>query len=303
MTSVRSFEEISGQSLQQFFDQWLFGSGHPELDIGFSQDPSNVILSVFQTQSDDKIFSFPLEIKLAITSSEGKLDIIKRTIEVSQTKTEIAFQIPSGGIVEWFSIDPDFKIVKDVKNVKAPVHFLLTKLMNRKDTTVIERIEAASNLRKIPPDDSIIDTLKKAILEEDLSLDDTFWGVSLEAARTLESMAPSNKIYDILVQCFASVDHPKTKTAIMKALRIFDNPELLGLFQKVLDDNNQSHNVQQQGAIGIGKMADGNTFNLLKRHLETESFQNLVAQGAITGLRIFGTVQRIQRLLHRLLRC
>ena len=36
MIFAKSLEEVSGESLQQFFNQWLYRAGHPELEIEYS---------------------------------------------------------------------------------------------------------------------------------------------------------------------------------------------------------------------------------------------------------------------------
>ena len=62
------FEELSGRSLAQFFDQWVHHIGQPTLDVGYSYDAKTrlVKLSVRQTQkvSDDALlFQFPLAVR------------------------------------------------------------------------------------------------------------------------------------------------------------------------------------------------------------------------------------------------
>ena len=60
-----AFEEVTGQDLNWFWNQWYFGSGHPKLDINYVYDlggkTSKVIIK--QTQSG-KIFRLPVAIDL-----------------------------------------------------------------------------------------------------------------------------------------------------------------------------------------------------------------------------------------------
>src|SRR5919198_2935326 len=46
-------ESESGTSLQQFFDQWIFKAGHPELKVEVYVDSSTVKLKIQQSQEDD----------------------------------------------------------------------------------------------------------------------------------------------------------------------------------------------------------------------------------------------------------
>ena len=172
------FEEISGRSLERFFDQWLFGKGHPELDIQFSQDENNNLkLRIMQIQSDDTIFNFPLDLKLIILTADGKLDIIEKNIEISEKESEKVIQIPQGSTVKWFSIDPHLKILKEIKKVDAPLELFVNHLHNRNATTIIERIDTIRFIGQLSTNDkNIVDALTRKVLEEDWSLDDTFLG-------------------------------------------------------------------------------------------------------------------------------
>src|SRR6187402_1196327 len=58
------FENVSGKDLKQFFDQWLYTTGQPELSIqwDYHSQSKEVIVTVNQQQSAE--FNFPLEISL-----------------------------------------------------------------------------------------------------------------------------------------------------------------------------------------------------------------------------------------------
>jgi aminopeptidase N len=55
-------EEVSGISLQEFFNQWFYQSGHPILSYTWqwNEDKKELQLTIHQTQND--LFAFPLEI-------------------------------------------------------------------------------------------------------------------------------------------------------------------------------------------------------------------------------------------------
>jgi aminopeptidase N len=58
-----AFEDVTGQDLNWFWNQWYFGAGHPKLDINYDYDASGKTARVFikQTQSG-KIFRLPVAI-------------------------------------------------------------------------------------------------------------------------------------------------------------------------------------------------------------------------------------------------
>ncbi len=57
-------EEISGQNLEQFFKQWLYTPGHPQVAIRWKYDQANATISLKITQQQETSFEFPLEIAI-----------------------------------------------------------------------------------------------------------------------------------------------------------------------------------------------------------------------------------------------
>jgi len=57
------FEDVSGKELKQFFDQWLYTTGQPDLEITWKYgDDKSLIIDVKQLQKN--IFKFPLTFKI-----------------------------------------------------------------------------------------------------------------------------------------------------------------------------------------------------------------------------------------------
>ena len=61
-----AFEEVTGQDLNWYFNQWYYGSGHPKLTIDYTYDDAakTVKVIVSQTQETGKIFRLPLAIDI-----------------------------------------------------------------------------------------------------------------------------------------------------------------------------------------------------------------------------------------------
>jgi aminopeptidase N len=70
-------EELSGRDFDGFFEQWLYKSGHPVLDIAWVYDGHSLVLTIKQIQKNT-IYQFPLELK-----------IINKNSVSSQVKVEI----------------------------------------------------------------------------------------------------------------------------------------------------------------------------------------------------------------------
>jgi aminopeptidase N len=60
----KAFEEVSGKNLKQFFTQWLFSHGQPELKINWEYIETSKTLKATIIQNQKQLFEFPLEIKI-----------------------------------------------------------------------------------------------------------------------------------------------------------------------------------------------------------------------------------------------
>ena len=65
------FEEVSGKDLKQFFDQWLYTTGQPELEVTWKYDADkSLVIDVKQLQKN--IFKFPLAFKINTATGSKK---------------------------------------------------------------------------------------------------------------------------------------------------------------------------------------------------------------------------------------
>lgn len=273
------FEEESGKSLQQFFDQWIYRKGHPVLRVEFSAVKNIAKIKIEQIQ-DGELFEFPLDLKLVFRDGSEKIE----SLNVKDREKIFCFTIDDRQL-DWFSIDPELKILKTVA-FKVSKQMLMSQL--KKGKTIVERIEAAQALKHYAAND-VADSLKETILT------DHFWGVAVEAAKTLGSLRTARS-FDALKMCLAQVNEPKTRIAIVAALGGFRKKELLELLTPVLW-NDKSYFVQSQAAAAIGKTRQKKAIPLLKEAANTSTFLDVVSQGAIAGLKEFAGDKEIAGLL------
>jgi aminopeptidase N len=87
-----AFEEVSGQDLNWFFNQWFLGAGHPVLDVNYETDTVNQKISVIVGQKQDLELSpiFRLPVDIAVYDSEGK-HVYKMLIDSLNQKQTFAY--------------------------------------------------------------------------------------------------------------------------------------------------------------------------------------------------------------------
>ena len=77
-------EEISKKDFKQFFKQWLYTPGIPQLEMKWKYNNKQKTVSITITQTQKQVFTFPLDLKIETKKAKGK--ITKLTIS-KQTET------------------------------------------------------------------------------------------------------------------------------------------------------------------------------------------------------------------------
>ncbi|HEY0060399.1 MAG TPA: M1 family aminopeptidase, partial [Flavisolibacter sp.] len=93
-------ERVSGKSLQDFFDQWLYKGGIPVLGIKTRIEEDKVEVTIIQEKGD---FRFPLELAVVL---QGKTNKYTVPIEGKETSFKLELKGVTGVI-----LDPDCKLL------------------------------------------------------------------------------------------------------------------------------------------------------------------------------------------------
>lgn len=269
------FEQVSGKSLQLFFDQWVFRKGHPELNIDISPVDTNKLRVKVEQIQDEDVFVFPLEIKIVRSHVEGSNEkkMLMETIPISERETEITFKISERNKIDWISVDPEFKILKEIKSFNAPNDMLIRQL--EKGETVFEKAQAIHAIEAQSSKD-MIQILKNSVKHD-------FWGVAVESARVLGSIKDSEGAsHSALLECLSSATNSKVKRSIVNTLGSFQNVNDLDLLSKIVQNDDESYFVKYEAAVALGHFKQ--SISLLERLVETNSFMQLAARGALRGL-------------------
>jgi aminopeptidase N len=98
------FEEVTGEDLNWFFNQWFFASGHPQLTCAYGYDEGlkQVTIDISQDQnlSNTPLYKLPITIDI-YTGSE----IISKKIVISKKSEAFTFDIPEKPLV--VNVDAD----------------------------------------------------------------------------------------------------------------------------------------------------------------------------------------------------
>ncbi len=101
-----ALEQTSGQNLEDFFNQWVYGPGHPQLEIESRAEGSELVVSVTQVQATDwPTFKFDFEIAI----QGGRRDGERETIQMSSRAETV--RIANAADATGLSFDPDVNVL------------------------------------------------------------------------------------------------------------------------------------------------------------------------------------------------
>ena len=261
-------EEVSGLSFDQFFDQWLFHGGVPELKIDYYWDASSkqARISVRQTQKlseQVRLFRVPLPVGFSIP---GHKALMRVKADVSKEVEDFYFPLPAQP--ELVRIDPDYSVLAKI-NFTPPGPMLDKQLQS----DVIGRLLAISML-----DGKHIDKLGKALREDD------FYAVRAEAAKALAKIAepearaaliagssnqPDARVRRVVVQSLAALNTTESQETLWKMASGEKNPDI------------QASIIETWGA----RPGDNAVTTALRTHLRGASYNNVLQIAAIKALR------------------
>lgn len=168
-----ALEDVSGQDLNWFFDQWFFQEGHPKLQIDYSYDEKagEVVVKVEQTQGADgmpPVFQFPVSVQ--IIHPGGRVQNEKDWMR--EQKAE--FRYPAPQKPELVLFDPDRVLLCERQENKTVDEYIT---QYYKASNVRDRLEA---LQQVPFEHPGFGALLADVLG------DSYWALRVFALDNLE---------------------------------------------------------------------------------------------------------------------
>ena len=293
----RTFEEVTGRSLAQFFQQWVYQGGYPAFEVNYSWDGEHSMarVRIKQTQQVDDLtpcFVTPVDLAFTVpTSDEAAKDehttetrtIAMRVMSGEDGQVEQSFYIPLEREPVMVRFDPDGWLLKTLKFERS------TKMMRYQfahDPDVLGRIEAAEALGEDGSDESI-EALKMAVFN------DTFWGVRVAAAEAL-GVIGSERAQSILLEGLQELTSPefsRVRTTIAETLGKFQVPQQAELAERsaqalkaLLERGDISYRVESAAAHSLGKTRSAGSVDHLEKLIDRPSLNHSVQRGIFNGM-------------------
>lgn len=173
-----AFENVTGEDLNWFFNQWFLASGHPSLKITQKIEGNEVVLNIHQTQNLNEFPIFKLPTQVAVVDSKGKTI---HNIVIDAVENEFRFPF-SGALI---TVIPDYQeaLLAEVEEDKPQSQFIAQYYHSN---------EWRTKNRALMFGTKDYDSTKAQQLILD-ALTDSFWALRVEAISKAGLLTEANK--------------------------------------------------------------------------------------------------------------
>ncbi len=282
-----AIEEATGQSMDWFFDEWLYKMGHPVLRVTQAYVPATktLTLKVKQEQKPDPsyaypqatLFQMPVEIEIATASGAR----VERVIIEPTEEQSFSFQVDAEPRLVNF--DYGDTLIKEL-HFDKPTDALIYQL--NRDEDVMGRMWALGQLSDRRKDKSTADAEKELIAKSIATslAQDQFWGMRFEDATALQD-ATGDAVKTALLA--ATKDkNPRVRARAIQALGARKDPTLAATYQEALGD--ESYGVIRAAAEALGQTKRPSVYDSLMKLLDTSSWRGNIRVAGLNGLAALG---------------
>ncbi len=247
-----AIEEATGQSMDWFFDEWLYKMGHPVFRVTQAYNPAakTLTLKVKQEQKPDPnyaypqgtLFQAPVDIEIGTTSGSR----VERVMIEPKEEQAFTFLVNSEPLIVNF--DYGNTLIKEL-HFDKPTDALIFQLNHDED--VMGRMWALGQLSERRKDTSTTDSERELILKSLATsvAQDKFWGMRFESAAALQD-APGNYVKTALLAATRD-KNPRVRARAIQALGARKDPTLASTYQQLLGD--ESYSVIRAAAEALGQ--------------------------------------------------
>ena len=263
-------EELSGRSFDQFFDQWVYHAGVPELEVDYAWAERDRLarLTVRQTQAvTDKVLLFRFPLTVRFKTKAGMLD---RRVEIKDKSED--FYFPLAEAPQGILVDPDLALLAKVR-FQPPASMLLAQLAG--DGELTGRLGAVALLQSRKDHEAVV-RLKEALNG------DRFHGVRLEASAALQAIHTEGALAALLASTKQS-DARVRRAVVTDIGRFYNEQAQVEMLRVVQEEKNPDIVAEALAALCACPKPEAEA--VLVKHLRSDSYRNRLAEAAIRALR------------------
>ena len=226
-----AFEEVTGEDLNWFFNQWFLSSGHPVLEINSSYDEVNkkIVLKVNQKQDFSKtpVFEIPLFVDHYHADGQGGAKRLREKIRITETNQVFEFSVTDQPLL--INFDAEKALLAKKIETKTNSEYIV---QYKYATTFVDRLEALQSFRGKVNDPQVYETVKLALKDAWKGHRSKAIGLLYEVAKTRES-----EIKPLLVEIAKSDASTQVRSEAIEFLsKNYQGEDLVNLYKESLSD-------------------------------------------------------------------
>ncbi len=299
-----AIEEATGQSMDWFFDEWLYKMGHPVFEVSKSYDANakKLTLNVKQTQTLDVTSPFP-QTEFFQTYVDVEIDGKVNRVWI-EPKAENVFTFGAATEPKLVNFDYEGTLLKELKFEKSTDE-LIYQMLNDQD--IIGRHWALDELSKTAAADNVADADKAKIITamKNAVENDKNYRIKRAAMRELAAILVQKnqdgmpvvalKLDDataaVLVKT-AKDENAVTRGDAIEFLGVSADPKYASVYLSALDD--RSYYVVDKAAVALAKTKDVRAFDALQKLLKMDSWKGRLQIAAMNGLAELGDKRSLE---------
>lgn len=240
-----AFEEVTGQDLNWFWNQWYFGNRQPDLTINYDYSDGKARVIIEQTQEAGNLFKLPVAIDVY---SEGAT---KKRYNVWAENKADTFYFPGAKKPSLINVDADKVLLAKKTDNKSAEEF---EQQFKYARNYLDRKEALAYFAK----NKMSDLAK--------GLNDTYYGLRLF---TLEAMDQNTSysvpaVLNVIEQIADKDPNKKVQAKALGILAKTGDKKYEPLFSKYINDS--SYSVSGAALEGLTKVEPGEAYTLAKKY-------------------------------------
>jgi len=222
-----AFEEVTGEDLNWFFNQWFMASGHPEINIStaYNSTTKTTEITIEQKQKTDYTPLYKLPLLVDIYSGGNKA-----THKITVTNAKETFSLPTTVQPDLINVDAEkmlLAVKKEMKNKKE----LAFQFNNA--PLYMDKYEALDALSADPSNDTVQEIIVAA-------LSDKFWNIRNLAIKNIKEATKGSRkdqVYAKLFEMATKDDKSSVRSAALLALsKNYEGDDLIELYKTGLND-------------------------------------------------------------------
>jgi len=230
-----AFEEITGQDLKWFFDQWFFSSGHPQLNVSYDLQPNQVAVTVEQTQNADEFPAiFVLPFAIDVYTADGK----STRHDVVLERRKQTFNLKTNGLSALVNFDANRMLLAEIEEEQSTENYIF---QYNHAPLYADKYEALSNLAEVQTPAS------KAVFAK--ALNDSFWEIRGLAIRSADNSDPV--VLSKLEGLAESDENSNVRAAALSTLGSTGNKK----YQTLLENSAKTEQAYPTIAAALGGLA------------------------------------------------